>query len=156
MASDYLATLNSLRSSRFVAALVSRTRARARKASRGRRSVNGESEMSGPKVVHIVTREEILDICRGQLARVEAAFAEWLRIGRRNACVDEEAITAVRNRRDALAALITANRFMDLQKEAPIEEAFLRDDIQARLAKVAAQQSAVHMRARRRRLSRSV
>ena len=87
----------------------------------------------------------------GQLARVEAAFAEWLRIGRRNACVDEEAITAVRNRRDALAALITANRFMDLQKEAPIEEAFLRDDIQARLAKVAAQQSAVHMRARRER-----
>ena len=35
--------------------------------------------------------------------------------------------------------------------EAPIEEAFLRDDIQARLAKVAAQQSAVHMRARRER-----
>jgi hypothetical protein len=105
--------------------------------------------MSGPKVVHIITREEILDICRGQLARVDAALAEWMRIGRRHACVDQEAITAVSNRRDALAALITAGRFVDLRKQAPIEEAFLRDDIQNRLAKVAAQQSAARMRARR-------
>jgi hypothetical protein len=105
--------------------------------------------MSGPKVVHIVTREEILDICRGQLARVDAALAEWMRIGCRHACVDQEAVTAVSNRRDALAALIAADRFVDLQKQAPNEEAFLRDDIQTRLAKVAAQQSAARMRARR-------
>jgi hypothetical protein len=48
-----------------------------------------------------------------------------------------------------LAALIATDRFMDLQKQAPIEEAFLRDDVQVRLAKVAAEQAATRSRARR-------
>ena len=107
--------------------------------------------MSGPKIVRIVTREEILEICHGMLARVDAAFAEWTRIGRRNDCIDGDALAAAKRRRDALAALITADRFMDLQKQAPIEEAFLRDDVQARLAKVAAEQAAARSRGRRER-----
>lgn len=107
--------------------------------------------MSGPKVVRIVTREEILDICNGLLARVDAALADWLRIGNRNACIDDDAIAAAKRRRDSLAALIAADRFTDLQKQAPIEEAFLRDDLQARLAKVAAEQAAARSRQRRQR-----
>ena len=107
--------------------------------------------MSGPKVVRIVTREEILEICHGMLARVDAALAEWTRIGRRNDCIDDDALTAAKRRRDALAALIATDRFMDLQKQAPIEEAFLRDDVQVRLAKVAAEQAAARSRDRRER-----
>lgn len=107
--------------------------------------------MSGPKVVRIVTREEILEICDGLLARVDAALAEWTRIGRRNDCIDDAALAAARRRRDALAALIAADRFMDLQKQAPVEEAFLRDDLQVRLAKVAAEQGAARSRGRRER-----
>lgn len=105
--------------------------------------------MSGPKVVRIVTREEILEICYGQLARVDAALAEWIRVGERNECIDEEAVAHATKRRDALAALIASDRFMDLQKQAPMEEAFLREDMQARLAKVAAEQAATRSRARR-------
>ena len=105
--------------------------------------------MSGPKVVRIVTREELLDICRGHLARVDAALAEWIRIGERNDCVSNAEIGAARQRRDALAALIAADRFMDLQKQAPQEEAFLRSDIQARLAKAAAEQAAARSAERR-------
>lgn len=105
--------------------------------------------MSGPKVVRIVTREEILEICRGQLARVDAALEQWTRIGRRNECVDDNAIAEAIRRRDALAALIAADRFMDLQKQAPAEEAFLRDDMQRRLAGVAAEQAAARSRERR-------
>jgi hypothetical protein len=107
--------------------------------------------MSGPKVVRIVTREEILGICHGQLARIDAALAEWTRIGRRNNCIDEEAVAALVKRRDALVALIASDRFVDFQKQAPIEEAFLRDDMQARLTKVAAEQAAARSRARRER-----
>lgn len=107
--------------------------------------------MSGPKVVCIVTREEILSICRGMLARVDAALAEWIRIGERNDCIDDAAIAEARARRADLAALIAADRFMDLQKQAPMEEAFLRDDVQVRLAKVAAEQAAARSRARRER-----
>jgi hypothetical protein len=105
--------------------------------------------MSGPKVVRIVTREEILEICHGQLARVDAALAEWIRVGRRNECVDEEAIATAHRRRDAIAALIAADRFMDLQKQAPVEEEFLRADMQRRLAAVAAEQAAARSRERR-------
>jgi hypothetical protein len=105
--------------------------------------------MSGPKVVRIVTREELLDICRGHLARVDAALGEWIRIGKRNGCVSDAEISAVRQRRDALAALIAADRFMDIQKLAPQEEAFLRADVQARLAKVAAEQAAARSKEQR-------
>ena len=107
--------------------------------------------MSGPKVVRIVTREEILEICRGHLARVDAALEEWTRIGRRNDCVDAEAIAAATRRRDALAALVAADRFMDLQKQAPIEEAFLREDLTHRLAEVARRQAEARSRERRER-----
>ncbi len=105
--------------------------------------------MSGPKVVRIVTREEILEICQGQVARVDAALAEWVRIGQRNDCLDEEAHKTAQERRNALAALIANDRFMDLQKQAPIEEAFLRNDIQSRLAIVAAKQSMARAKGRR-------
>ncbi|MCP3732204.1 hypothetical protein M9978_17425 [Sphingomonas sp. MG17] len=105
--------------------------------------------MSGPKVVRIVTREEILEICQGQLARVDAALAEWTRIGRRNDCIDEDALAAANRRREALAALIAADRFMDLQKQAPVEEDFLRADMQRRLTAVAAEQAAARSKERR-------
>lgn len=107
--------------------------------------------MSGPKVMRIVTREEILEICRGQLARVDAALEHWTRIGRRNGCVDDDAVAQAIRRRDGLAQLIATDRFLDLQKQAPIEEAFLRDDIQRRLAAVAAEQGARRSRERRER-----
>lgn len=107
--------------------------------------------MSGPKVVRIVTRDEIIAVCRGHLARVDAALAEWTRIGRRDDCVDDEAVAAAGARRDALAALIEADRFMDLQKQAATEEAFLRDDLKRRLAVVAARQAEARSRARRER-----
>ncbi|MGV3458141.1 hypothetical protein [Sphingomonas sp.] len=105
--------------------------------------------MSGPKVVRIVTREEILEICQGQLARVDAALAEWTRIGRRNDCIDDDALATARHRRDSLAALIAAERFTELQKQAPREEEFLRDDMQRRLAIVAAEQAAARSKERR-------
>ena len=107
--------------------------------------------MSGPKIVRIVTREEILEICRGELARVDAALAEWIRVGERNECVDDQAIATSRRRRDAVAALLEQERFLDVQKQAGVEEAFLRRDMQDRLAVVAAEQAAARGRARRER-----
>jgi len=107
--------------------------------------------MSGPKVVRIVTREELLEICNGQLARVDSALAEWICVGQRNECIDTQAIAEARRRRDALAALIASNQFMDLQKQAPVEEEFLRGDLQSRLHQIATEQAAARMRERRER-----
>jgi hypothetical protein len=93
--------------------------------------------MSGPKVVRIVTREEVIAICLGQIARLDAAIAAWTRVGQQNDCVSDADIAAVAARRDRLASMIAADRFLDLQKAAPIEIAFLRDDLESRLARVA-------------------
>jgi hypothetical protein len=105
--------------------------------------------MSGPKVVRIVTREEIIAICEGHLARLDAALEDWVRLGRRNDCLTEDEIAAGRRRRDAIAALLSRDAFMDVQKQAPQEVAYLQADLQSRLAKVAEAQAAARAAARR-------
>lgn len=110
--------------------------------------------MSGPKVVRIVTREEIIAICEGHLARAEAALAEWICIGRRNDSVTEAEIAAAKARLDRLRQLLTTDRFADLQKQVPQEIAFLHDDQQARLTKIAA--AAAEARSAERRQAQAV
>ena len=105
--------------------------------------------MSGPKVVRIITREEILAVCNAELARVDAALGAWIRSGTRNDCVSADEIAAAQNRRSELAALIAADRFMDFQKVAEREIAFLASDLQVRLAKAAEAKAAERARARR-------
>ncbi len=105
--------------------------------------------MSGPKVVRIVTREELLAICHGMLARVDAALADWERVSRRNDVLDEEALASARQRRDELAAMIARDRFDVFQKEAPREEAFLLSDLDRRLGEAASRQAQERSRERR-------
>ncbi len=105
--------------------------------------------MSGPKVVRIVTRDEIIAVCQGQLARVDAALEHWIRLGRRNECLADSEIAAAQKRRHELAALITSDRFTDFQKQAQEEEAFFRSDLEVRLAKVAAEAATARSRERR-------
>lgn len=105
--------------------------------------------MSGPKVVRIVTREEILDICHGLVSRVDAALDDWEKVARRNDVFDEEALASAKERRRALATLIAADRFDALQKEAPAEEAFLLADLERRLEKAASLQAQAQSRERR-------
>src|SRR6478752_7576001 len=105
--------------------------------------------MSGPKVVRIVTREEILATCYGQLARLDAALDEWIRVGQRNECVDDSEVSAAKARREKLADLIGKDAFLAFQKEAPLEIAFLASDLQVRLAKAAEVVAAARASARR-------
>lgn len=106
--------------------------------------------MSGPKVVRIVTREEHEAICRGMLARIDAALEAWAEAGRRNECLDAATVEAARRRRDALAALAADGKFAEMQAQAPAEESFLRSDMRFRLEKAAAAKVAARTHARRR------
>jgi hypothetical protein len=106
--------------------------------------------MSGPKVVRIVTREEILAICEAHIARVEAAVSEWIRIGRRNDCTTEDEEAAATRKIATFRGLLAADRFGDLQKKAPAEIALLHEDMQGRLAKVADAEAAARSAERRR------
>ncbi|WP_175747980.1 hypothetical protein [Burkholderia pyrrocinia] len=88
--------------------------------------------MSGPKVVRIVTREEIVAICEGHLRRLDRAIATWVAEGRRMGMLLDEEIAATQARREVLAALIAVDAFMDLQKKVPDEIAFLKADLERR------------------------
>ncbi|KWE84715.1 hypothetical protein WL80_22290 [Burkholderia ubonensis] len=88
--------------------------------------------MSGPKVVRIVTREEIVAICDGHLLRLDQAIATWVAEGRRTGMLSGEEIAATQARREALTALLSADAFTDLQKKVPDEIAFLKADLARR------------------------
>ncbi|KPH80799.1 MULTISPECIES: hypothetical protein [Bosea] len=106
--------------------------------------------MSGPKVVRIVTREESEAICRGMLARIDAALEQWTLTGRLHDTIDDAAIAASRRRRDSLSTLVSQGRFADVQGQAPAEEAFLRADMATRLAQATAAKAVARTHARRR------
>jgi hypothetical protein len=107
--------------------------------------------MSGPKVVRVVTREELIATCRSQLVRLDAAIAEWTRTCQRAGALDAAAVAAVAEKRQAMAQLLVADRFLDLQKQVPLAVEFLRSDGAARITQAAA--AAAEALRRRRRMA---
>jgi hypothetical protein len=93
--------------------------------------------MSGPKAFRIVTRAEIIAICRRNLARLDAAIESWTSAGRRNGTIEQKDIDKVIARRDELRRLLDADRFIELQKQVPAEVAFLQADSERRVEKAA-------------------
>ncbi|MGO7181120.1 hypothetical protein ACCT14_08070 [Rhizobium brockwellii] len=93
--------------------------------------------MSGPKVVRVVTREEIIAICQGHIAVLVAAFEQWQRVGKRNEIVDAEDIRLAQSRILAMGDLLAMDKFAELQKQAPLEIAFLKADMETRIERAA-------------------
>ena len=93
--------------------------------------------MSGPKAFRIVTRAEIMAICRRSLARLDAAIEDWISRGQRNGTIDKADIDKVIARRDALCGLLSADRFVELQKQLPAEISYLQADAERRAEKAA-------------------
>lgn len=85
--------------------------------------------MSGPKVVRIVTREEILAICENLLRQLDRAIAHWTTEGRRTGELSDAEVAATQARRHALAALVAQEAFMELQKTVRDEIVFLKEDL---------------------------
>jgi hypothetical protein len=93
--------------------------------------------MSGPKAFRIVTRAEIMTICRRSLARLDAAIEDWISRGQRNGTVDKADIDKVIARREALRGLLSADKFVELQKQIPAEISYLQADAERRAEKAA-------------------
>ena len=106
--------------------------------------------MSGPKVIRIVTREEIIATCEGHLAKLDAALEAWTRTGGRNGVIADADIAATGQRRDSLRRLLAQEEFLLLQKHVPGEIAFLEADMQRRLAEAVAKAASERTRRRRR------
>lgn len=107
--------------------------------------------MSGPKVVRIVTREEIIARCRGELARLDETVREWVRVCERKGLARAPDIEAVEKCRMEIHNLLRAERLFDIQKQVPQEITFLRRDLQTRIEKAA--NAAANARVTRRRLA---
>lgn len=93
--------------------------------------------MSGPKAFRIVTRAEIVSICRRSLARLDAAIEDWISRGQRNGTIDKADIDKVVARRDALRRLLSEDRFIELQKQLPAEISYLQADAERRAERAA-------------------
>ncbi|WMN20552.1 hypothetical protein QL104_14505 [Pseudomonas piscis] len=84
--------------------------------------------MSGPKVVRIVTREEIIALCEEHLQRLEQAMARWEAQAARLGELNEEQRNATHARAERLRALLGQEQFAQLQRAVPIEIEYLRRD----------------------------
>ena len=93
--------------------------------------------MSGPKAFRIVTRAEIIAICRRSLARLDAAIEDWISRGQGNGTIDKADIDKVIARRDALRGLLSTDKFVELQKQLPAEISYLQADAERRAEKAA-------------------
>ncbi|PDT32289.1 hypothetical protein CO660_00165 [Rhizobium sp. L9] len=93
--------------------------------------------MSGPKVVRVVTREEIIATCQGHLAALDAAFEQWLRVGKRNNILEDRDTRSTESRIASIHELLRQDRFTELQKQAAAEIVFLKADIEARITRAA-------------------
>jgi hypothetical protein len=93
--------------------------------------------MSGPKAFRIVTRAEIIAICRRDLARLDAAVESWTSAGKRSGTIEQKDIEKVIARRDELRRLLDADRFVELQKQIAAEIAFLQTDSERRAERAA-------------------
>lgn len=90
--------------------------------------------MSGPKVVRVVTREEIEANCRRQIHLFEDAAEELRRVAKRHDVYDEAFEADLQRRRADLQQLLLQGRLEALQRQAPQETAFVqaeRDRVQA-------------------------
>jgi len=105
--------------------------------------------MSGPKVVRIVTREEIIAICEGHLRRLEQAVSRWEAQAEKLGQLNEQERAATRARQTRLRTLLTEDQFRALQKAVPIEIEHLRRDQLAREERAVLQATAQRQHQRR-------
>jgi hypothetical protein len=106
--------------------------------------------MSGPKVVRVVTREEIEANCRRHIKDVEEAVDAFVRVAKRLDLDDASHRAGLQNRLDELESFFKAERWIEVQKRGPQTVAFLRSETERfRTEAVAA---AVEVMSKRRRL----
>lgn len=109
--------------------------------------------MSGPKVIRVVTRAELVAICAGLIAQVESAFQEWKSIARRNEVLKEDDSPRQAEEISRLKQAVAENRFKDVQGHAPAVIDRWRRDISNRVEAKYAAEAESHRRDNSLRLS---
>jgi hypothetical protein len=85
--------------------------------------------MSGPKVVRVVTREELVAQCEGALARLDCCAQLWRTELAAMGRLTDEHEQAMVQRREELKAALANDRFADVLRQAAAEVGFLEVDV---------------------------
>lgn len=85
--------------------------------------------MSGPKVVRIVTKQEIMAICRGRMDAVQDAIAQWRKYASKHDALTSEEEKAVENKLLSIVKMFEREQFLDVQKQCTAEIAALQADM---------------------------
>jgi hypothetical protein len=80
--------------------------------------------MSGPKVVRIVTREEMQTMCRGLMRAFELAATELIRQAKRYDLMDGAIERDITTRRQQLAGLFDGDKWAEIRRVAPAMTAY--------------------------------
>ena len=107
--------------------------------------------MSGPKVVRIVTREEVQAICRQQLRALEAAAEQLRSCATKHGLGSDKLAAGLKANAQRFNDLFEEDRFLDIQKGVPAQIEFLKSEM-TRLETVAIER-ATHEKQKARRLS---
>ena len=105
--------------------------------------------MSGPKVVRIVTREEVEAICRRHIAALDAATREVRGVAARCGALDAAMEAALARRIQQFDGMFAAAQWLDIQKRAPEAVVFLQAESERIRAQAIADASAARTRGRR-------
>ena len=81
--------------------------------------------MSGPKVVRVVTRQELESLCRRQIALFEAAAKDFQATAERVGLWDRAGEETIRERRARLEALFHGEQWQEVQTQGRLHEQFL-------------------------------
>lgn len=82
--------------------------------------------MSGPKVVRIVTKQEVMAICRGRMDAVQDAIAQWRKYASNHDALTSEEEKAVEKRLLSIVKMFEREQFLDVQKQCTAEIATLQ------------------------------
>ena len=93
--------------------------------------------MSGPKLVRVVTREEVIATSQRELARLDDALATWMSTCEAQGLAQPDELAKTRETVQKIHQLLAAEKFVELQKQAPREIAFLSKDLEDRRSRLA-------------------
>ena len=85
--------------------------------------------MSGPKVVRVVSREELVSQCNLLLARLDQSVVLWKEACESIGQFGQSDLDKVVARRNELESLFRSDRFQEFTRDANSEVAFLEADI---------------------------
>ena len=85
--------------------------------------------MSGPKVVRIVTKQEVMAICRGRIDAVQDTIERWRKCASHHDALTVEEEKAIENRLLAIVKMFEHEQFHDVQKQCMIEIAAVQADM---------------------------